>query len=123
MTRKVILIDRARREQAKRYIDAAPDGYVVTVKEQRRSTEQSDRMWAMLGDIADAKPGGREHTPEVYKALFMHAMGFEQRFLHGLNGEPFPAGFRSSRLTVRQMRDLMDFMEAWCAENGVILKG
>lgn len=123
MTHTVRLIDATRRAQAKRYVDAAPAGYVMTLREPTRTGDQNARLWAMLTDVADAKPDGRKYTPEVWKALFMHSLGFEQRFLIGLNGEPFPAGFRSSHLSVAQMRDLMDFIEAWCAENGVTLQG
>jgi hypothetical protein len=50
----------------------------------------------------------------------MHALGHSVRFEMGLNGEPFPVGFRSSQLTKAQMSDLMEFMSAWAAERGVI---
>jgi len=83
--------------------------------------EQNDKMWAMLSEISEAKPQDRSHTPEVWKALFMHALGHEARFEIGLNGEPFPIGFRSSRLSVSQMSDLIEFMNSWCAQNGVVL--
>ena len=33
--------------------------------------------------------------------------------------EPFPSGFRSSRLSVSQMRELIDFIDAWGSQNGV----
>lgn len=76
-------------------------------------------MWALLADVAQAQPRGRQHTPETWKALFMHACGHETRFEMGLNSEPFPMGFRSSKLTKEQMGELMDFIEAWGAQNGV----
>jgi hypothetical protein len=49
----------------------------------------------------------------------MHALGFDTRFLTGLNGEPFPAGFRSSRLTVRQMADLITFIAEYGDRHGI----
>jgi hypothetical protein len=120
MPQTIRLDSRYSRQQAHRVIDAAPAGYVVTVKEPKRSTAQNDRFWAMLSDVSRAKPEGRAHTPETWKALFMHACGYASRFEMGLSGEPFPVGFRSSQLTVRQMTELMDFIDAWGTERGVI---
>lgn len=119
MTHTVILDSRYRREQAHKLIDAAPVGAVMTVAPPKRTTDQNARFWAMLSDVSRAMPGGRKHTPEVWKALFLHAMGHASRFEMGLNGEPFPVGFRSSRLSKAQMGELMEFIAAWGAENGV----
>jgi len=121
VTHTVRLHSRADRDRAKRLIDAAPDGYTARLESARRSMEQNDKMWAMLSEISEAKPQDRSHTPEVWKALFMHALGHEARFEIGLNGEPFPIGFRSSRLSVSQMSELIEFMNSWCAQNGVVL--
>jgi hypothetical protein len=115
----VILDSRYRREQAHRLVDAAPVGAVMTVAPPKRSTDQNKLMWALLSDISRAMPGGRKHTPEVWKDLFCHACGHAVQFEMGLNGQPFPVGFRTSKMTKDQMRDLLDFIQAWGAENGV----
>lgn len=120
MSQTVILDSRYRRDQAHRLVDAAPVGAVMTIAPAKRSTDQNSRFWAMLSDISRAKPDGRMHTPETWKALFLHAMGHASRFEMGLNGEPFPMGFRSSQLSKPQMSDLMEFMSAWAAEKGII---
>jgi len=65
------------------------------------------------------KPGGRFHTPDTWKALFMHACSHAVQFENGLNGQPFPIGFRSSRLSKSEMADLITFMLAWGDEQGV----
>ena len=49
----------------------------------------------------------------------MHAMGHEVAFMTGLSGEPFPIGFSTSKLSRAQMAELITFIEAWGAENGV----
>ncbi|WP_343518132.1 recombination protein NinB [Sphingomonas sp.] len=108
------------RERAKRFIDRAPAGYVASVQEPRRTQEQNDRMWAMLTDISVQQPLGRRHTPDDWKAIFMNACGWECQFVDGLDGRPFPKGFRSSHLTKSQMSTLIDFMSAWGSENGVV---
>ncbi|MCW2303230.1 hypothetical protein M2324_001623 [Rhodovulum sulfidophilum] len=119
MTQTVILRGPGQRQFAKQMIDAAPQDGVVRISEAARNNDQNARMWAMLSDVSRAKPEGRRHTPEVWKALFMHALGHETRFEMGLSGEPFPIGFRSSRLTVRQMADLITFIAEYGDRHGV----
>jgi hypothetical protein len=73
----------------------------------------------MLSDVAMSKPQGRMHTPEEWKCIFMAACGWEVAFLPGLDGRFLPYGYRSSKLTKKQMTDLQDFIQAWGDENGV----
>lgn len=115
----IILRGKSQRDMAKRLIDLAPDDAVVNVREATRNADQNARLWAMLSDISRAKPEGRMHTAEVWKALFMNACGYEVQFLQGLDGNPFPAGFRSSRLTVRQMAELISFVSAYGDQHSV----
>ena len=113
------LTDHRVRERAKDIIDAAPDGYVVRVSEPTRSLDQNAKMWAMLADVSVAIPDGRRHTPEDWKAIFMNAAGWEVQFVDGLDGRPFPSGFKSSRMTVSNMADLITFIQAYGDEHGV----
>lgn len=120
MSQTVILSGPSRRALAKQIIDRAPQDAVVTVRAATRSTDQNAKMWAMLSDLARAKPEGRTHTSEVWKQLVMHACGHAVQFEIGLNGQPFPTGFRSSRLTKQQMGDLIEWIYAYGAEHGVV---
>ena len=113
MSQTIILRGYSQRMLAKALIDKAPVDAVVTVKEATRNLDQNARLWAMLSDISRAKPEGRTMTAELWKCVFMQACGHEVQFLNGLDGLPFPAGFRSSRLTVRQMADLISFVSAY----------
>ena len=113
------LTDHRVRERAKGIIDAAPDGYVVSVREPTRSLDQNAKMWPMLADISRAEPKGWKLTDNDWKAILMHACGWEVQFLPGLDGRPFPHGFKSSNLTVRQMSDLIEFIYAFGSEHGV----
>lgn len=75
----------------------------------------------MLSDISRAKPEGRHWTPETWKCAFMHVLGHQVRFCEGLDGSgPFPMGFRSSRLTVRQMADLITVIGEYGDRHGVV---
>lgn len=121
MAQTVILHSQSQRSFAKAMIDRAPMGAVMTVKEATRTTDQNALLWSVLSDISRAKPEGRRHTPEVWKCLFMSACGHAVQFEMGLDGKPFPVGFRSSRLTKSQFSDLIEFIYSWCAEKGVSL--
>jgi hypothetical protein len=113
------LISEAARGRAAHWVLKAPKGWICEVREPRRTMSQNDRLWALLSDVAVSQPQGRKHTPEDWKCIFMAACGWEVMFLEGLDGRPFPAGFRSSKLTKSQMSTLQDFIEAWGSENGV----
>ncbi len=116
----IILRGQAQRDLAKRLIDAAPPGAVVNVREATRNSDQNARMWAMLSDVSRAKPEGRMWPPETWKAAFMHSLGHQCRFADGLDGSgPFPIGFRTSRLTVRQMADLITVIAEYGDRHGV----
>lgn len=115
----VVLYSPAQRTKAKALIDAAPFKAIVNVREMRRTEDQSAKMWAMLSDISRAKPEGRTHTPETWKALAMHACGWEVQFEMGLNGQPFPTGYRSSRLTKAQASELIEFLYAYGARHEI----
>lgn len=119
MSQTIILRGDLQRALAKRLIDQAPHDAVVKIGAARRSAEANAKMWAMLSDISRAKPEGRTHIPEVWKTLAMHACGHEVQFLNGLNGEPFPAGFRSSKLSVNQMSDLIEFLYEYGSRHGI----
>lgn len=82
-------------------------------------------MWAMLTDIAAQKEhSGRKYTPDQWKILFLHAIGREVQFIPSLDNKTFlPWGQSSSDLSKKEMGDLIDFIDAWCAQNGVILHG
>ena len=116
----IILRSDSQRNLAKAFIDQAPVDAVITVKEASRNAAQNARMWAMLSDVSRSKPDGRTYTTDVWKTLFMQACGYEVQFMNGLvDGMPFPAGFKTSRLTVKQMADLITFIQAWGDEKGV----
>lgn len=120
MTQHTVRIgDAYSREKAKRIIDRAPPGYVAIVREPKRTLDQNDKMWAMLTDISVSQPLGRRHTPDDWKAIAMNACGWECQFCEGLDGRPFPIGFRSSNLTKSQMSTLIEWLQAFGDENGV----
>lgn len=115
----VRLVGPRQRQFAHELIDKAPDRAIVNIKPETRSNEQNALLWSLLSEVSRAKPDGRTHTPDVWKALFMSACGHAVQFEVGLDGHPFPLGFRSSRLTKEQFGDLIEFILQYCAEKGI----
>lgn len=117
---RFILISDQVRNNAVSALLRAPRGYAVTITEPKRSDIQNDKMWAMLSDVARAKPEGRKWTPETWKCAFMHYLGHQVMFCEGLDGTgPFPMGFRSSRLSVSEMADLITCIQEYGDRHGV----
>ncbi len=120
MAQTVILRGKSQRDFAKRLIDMAPADAVVSIREATRSNDQNAKLWAMLSDISRAMPEGRRWTPETWKSAFMHVLGHQVQFCEGLdNSGPFPLGFRSSRLTVKQMADLITCVLEYGDRHGI----
>ena len=119
MTQTVWLRGEHQRRLAHQLIEKAPQDAVVKVSAAKRSDDQNAKMWAMLSDISRTKPEDRAHIPEVWKCIFMAALGHEVKFEMGLDGQPFPIGFRTSKLTKAQMSDLIEFIYAYASKHGV----
>lgn len=116
----LILANAMVRARAHRLIDIAPEGAVLNIREASRSSEQNAKMWAMLSDIARAKPQGRVLSTENWKALFMSVAGFSCTFEPALDGNGVvPLGFKSSRLNKAEFSDLIEAISCFAAENGI----
>lgn len=120
MPQTVILTTARNRRLAHDLIDRAPVDAVVMIKEGNRTLDQNALMWALLSDIARAKPEGRVWPTEVWKSAFMSALGYEILWQPGLEGSPpFPAGFRTSRLSKAAMSELIELIYSYGARHGV----
>ena len=106
----IILRGPEQKKLAHLLIDKAPLNAILNIREYKRTLEQNAKMWSMLSDISRAKPRGLVYTTDTWKAIFMNACNHEIEFINGLDGEPFPLGFKSSDLTVPQMSDLITFL-------------
>jgi hypothetical protein len=123
MSRALLILGRSDvNERAINWIRKAPPGTRVEFKGPRRSLDQNARMWAMLTDFASqVEHGGRKYSPEEWKAIFMHALGQEVRFVPSLDGQGFvPIGQKTSELSVSEMCDLQELITAEGAQRGVV---
>lgn len=122
MSRAMIIVNGpVDRRRAASWCHNAPAGCRIEFKEAKRTTEQNAKMWAMLTDIATQKQhAGRRYSADQWKILFLHACGREVQFIPALDGTTFlPWGQSSSDLSKKEMSELIEFMLAWGAENGV----
>lgn len=107
----IILAGAYQRRLAQTLIEKAPQGAVVNIRLASRSLDQNSKMWAMLSDIARAKPNGRTMTADRWKMVMMQACGHAVQFEIGLDGAPFPIGYKTSKLTKLEMADLITFIQ------------
>lgn len=124
MSRHVITLrNETDRSKVMAWLRGCAYGFRIEVKEPKRSDMQNDRMWALLTEVSRAATiNGKRYDPDQWKCIFMKAIGRDATFLPTIDGNSFfPTGFRSSDLSVREMSDLQTFIEAWAAENAVML--
>jgi hypothetical protein len=115
----VILRGPSQRDHAKKLVDLAPADAVVNIREATRTSAQNDKMWAMLSDISRAKPEGRNLPSDRWKCLFMDQVGHKPVWEPGLDGGVVNVGYKSSRLTVAEMSEMIEAIYAYGAQHGV----
>ena len=98
-------------------------GFQVECKRWTRTDDQNRLMWVLLGKFsAQAELLGRKYPAEAWKSIFMNALGHSAAMLPTLDGEAFfSEGHRSSKLTIDQMTNLIEFIYQQAAERGVDL--
>lgn len=92
---------------------------------ERRTSEQNDRMWALLTDISqqvewpvDGKM--QKLPPEDWKHILSAGLKREQRVAQGIDGGFVILGQRTSKMTKRQLSDLMELISAFGASRDVV---
>lgn len=107
-----------------RYIEALPTDsekyLMVTIQEPTRSLEQNARLWAMLAEVSDQVVWhGRKLSPENWKHIFSAAHK-QQDVVPNLDGTGFVVmGQSTSKMTKREMADLITLIQSFGAERGV----
>jgi hypothetical protein len=99
--------------------------WLLEIREPKRTDEQNAAMWGLLAQITKQRPihNGRQMTSDLWKSVFMDALGHEVDYVGSLDGKRvFPLGHRSSQLTKAQMSDLIELMLAWSAEQGLTIE-
>ena len=121
MKRIFILSTDTDRQMAAREVIRAPAGHVVTIAEPTRSLEQNAALWAALSDVSEQVEWyGKRLTPEDWKHVFTASLK-KLEVVPNLDGTGFVAlGMSTSRMSKREMSDLLELIHAFGAERGVI---
>jgi hypothetical protein len=125
MSRHCLKLTPHNRDLAHQGVRNAEDGWLLEIREPTRSTEQNAALWSLLTQVARQRPihNGVKMSAELWKAVFMDAWGAEVTFLPKLEGDGmFPAGHRSSHLTISEMTSLIEMILAWTAKEGLTVQ-
>lgn len=125
MSRHTLKLNRHNRALAHEGVIKAPDGWVLELRAPRRTDEQNDALHGLIEQILEQRPvhRGMAMTKDTYKVMFLHALGGEVRMLPTIEGDGFfPWGQHTSRLTVAEFTDLIEWILAWCAREGIEVK-
>lgn len=90
----------------------------------RRTKEQNALMWSRLTDIANQVEwpvDGKERliSPDDWKQILTAGLTKVQRVAQGIEGGFVILGARTSKMTVSQMTELLDFISWFGNEKGV----
>lgn len=92
---------------------------VVEVRPETRSLEQNARLWAMLTDISkQVEWYGHRLTPDEWKDVFSASLK-RTKVVPGLDGGFVVCGQSTSKMTIAEMCELQELMEAFGAQKGV----
>jgi len=121
MKRTFILSHQEARLRAIQAVQEAQDGFAVTISEPTRSLEQNSRLWASLSDVSQQVEWyGRKLTPEDWKHIFTASLK-KLEVVPNLDGTGFVAlGQSTSRMSKKELSDLLELVYAFGSERGVI---
>ena len=92
---------------------------VVEVRAETRSLEQNARLWAMLTDISkQVEWYGHQLTPDEWKDVFSASLK-RTKVVPGLDGGFVVCGQSTSKMTIAEMCEMQELMEAFGAQKGV----
>lgn len=117
----VKLVGDEQREQAKRYIDQAPEGYMVRVGEPTRTLEQNAKMWPMLTDLSKQVIWhGFKLSTDDWKD-FGTAVLKKQKIVPNLDGDGFIAvGGSTKDMSKSKFSDLIEVLYMIGAREDVV---
>lgn len=109
--------------ESKGWLVAGGGDLHVSIRPITRSIAQNSRMWAMLADIADQVVWhGRKLSSEDWKHVLSASLK-KQDVVPGIDNTGFVVlGLSTSKMTIREMSDLMELAEAFGAQQGVKFK-
>ena len=108
---------------------AAGKKLTLEVKDASKSREQEEKYHAIIGDIAkQAQHMGHKWDAESWKRLMVDKYLRETGFMNSpiipnLDGTGIiQLGFQTRKFSKEQASEFVEFLLAWCADNGIELK-
>lgn len=119
-----IRLTQSSRKAAVQAIQSAPDGFYVSIQEATRSLEQNALMWALLTDVSrqviwTVNGHAEKLSPEEWKTVISASLAQENRMAPGVRGGFVMLGTSTSRMTIKEMSEMVEFLCAFGAEQGV----
>ena len=118
------------RPRAKLAIEAAADGFMVTIADAPKTRAQEEKYHAMIGEIAaQAKHLGATWGAEDWKRLLLDKFARETGRSHGkvipnLDGNGVvEVGILSRKFGLEDGSEFIEFLNAWAAEHGIEFAG
>ena len=107
---------------------AAGRKLTLEVKDASKSREQEEKYHAIIGDIAkQAHHMGSKWDAETWKRLlcdkFVREIGLSSQIMANLDNDGLiQLGFQTRKFSKEQASEFVEFLLAWCADNGIELK-
>jgi hypothetical protein len=94
----------------------------LSVKEAKRTNEQNSLLWARLGELSrQVVWHGQKLTDAEWKDVMTAALK-RQKVVPGIDGGFVVLGSSTSRMSVAELTELLDCIEAFGAQQGVTFK-
>lgn len=106
------------------WVRKAPWNTRLTFQAPKRSIPQNDKMWAALTDVAEQVSWhGQRLNTEDWKCIFLAGLKQELRLVPNLSNNGFVTlGRSSSDLSKSEMIDLIELINMFGAEHGVVFQ-
>lgn len=126
MKAKVKIIGEVQRSHAIELLKAIPLDPIhkITIEEYKETRRllQNDKMWCMLTDISEQVVWySQKLTPAEWKDVFTAAMK-KLKVVPGIDGGFVVIGGHTSKMTVAEMSEMIEFMYAFGAQHNVVWK-
>jgi hypothetical protein len=123
MKQKIILTGEVQRGHAISIIRDLPLEPIseVVIREHKttRNLEQNSKMWAMLADVsAQVVWYGQKLTSEEWKDVFTASLK-QQKVVPGIDGGFVVIGARTSKMSIAEMSELIEFAMAFGCQHNV----
>lgn len=122
------LVHQQARDNARLAVESAPDGYVVEVREPKRSLDQNAKFHAICEDLARSGLlwAGKERTAEEWKVLLVSGHGVATKegadVVMGLEDELVNLRESTAKMSVARGSSLIEYTLAFCATYDVEIR-